>query len=234
MTQSKIIEYIDQGNFICTLCLQDKGNRLHLLTLLNREVNLSPKRALLTSNVSIDPLSPREVLLNKLRQIENLRNDLQEKVLIEDLWELVRDENESFDYKDLAQLCFNGEITDDHISALVRAMFEDKLYFKMKDGRIHPNSREKVDQILRQREEEALKEEILKQGGEWMQAIVQGKDAQDPPCRDGIISLLTELVLHRDDAPNFKYGKDLISRAGISTRPENRTALPAKNPARQL
>ena len=29
MTQGKIVEYLDQGRFICTVCLQDKGNRFN-------------------------------------------------------------------------------------------------------------------------------------------------------------------------------------------------------------
>ena len=31
MHEGKIIEFIDHGKFVCTLCLQDKGNKLHLL-----------------------------------------------------------------------------------------------------------------------------------------------------------------------------------------------------------
>ncbi|MBW1912278.1 MAG: hypothetical protein JRI43_03725 [Deltaproteobacteria bacterium] len=59
MSQGKIIEFIDQGRIVCTLCLQDKGNRLHLLTSLNRQINIAPKRALLISTSSINSLKPR-------------------------------------------------------------------------------------------------------------------------------------------------------------------------------
>ena len=59
MNQGKIIEYINQGRFICALCLQDKGTRLHLLMHSNLEVSLSPKRAILISRSSIETLSPR-------------------------------------------------------------------------------------------------------------------------------------------------------------------------------
>ena len=76
MNEGKIIEYIDQGSFMCTLCLQDKGNRLHLLTLSNREVNLPSKRAILATRVSIDVQSPREELLKHLKQAEAVRSRL--------------------------------------------------------------------------------------------------------------------------------------------------------------
>jgi exoribonuclease-2 len=216
MYQGKIIEYIDQGSFICTLCLQEKGNRLHLLNLSNREVNLAPKRALLVSRSSMDTNSPRGELLNGLKQTEEMRRRLQQQVQVIELWELVKDEKGGFDYKYLAELCFGEHVTDDHVSALVRALFDDKLYFKMKDGWFLPNSEERIEQIVRQREEEAAREENLRQGSKWLTALIADKPVEEPPCRQEIIDLLVELAIYGPEAPHVKYGKELLSRVGIS------------------
>jgi exoribonuclease-2 len=225
MNEGKIVEYIDQGRFICTLCLQDKGNRLHLLTSFNREVNLSPKRALLISKASMDTLGPREELLGRLKQTEALRRRLREEVEVKELWELVREEEQSFDYEYLAQLCFGEMVTDDHISALVRALFEDRLYFKMKDGRFVPHSEEMVDQIIRQKKEEAQREQRLREGSAWLMEILQNRVEQDPSCKEEVIDLLVELALYGSEAPNFKYAKELLLRAGISDIQQARKLL---------
>jgi exoribonuclease-2 len=225
MNEGKIVEYIDQGRFICTLCLQDKGNRLHLLTPFNREVNLSPKRVLLISKASIDTLGPREEILSRLKQTEALRKRLMEEVQVKELWELVREEEQSFDYEYLAQLCFGEMVTDDHISALVRALFEDRLYFKMKDGRFVPHSEEMVDQIIKQKKEEAQREERLKDGSAWLIEILQNTADQDPACKGEVIDLLVELALYGNEAPNFKYAKELLLRAGISDIQQARKLL---------
>jgi exoribonuclease-2 len=216
MNEGKIVEYIDQGRFICTVCLQDKGNRLHLLTHFNREVNLSPKRALLISKASMDTLGPREELLARLKQTEALRRMLREEVQVKELWEWEREEEQSFDYEYLAQLCFGEMVTDDHISALVRALFEDRLYFKMKDGRFLPHSEEMVDQIIRQKKEEAQREDRLREGSAWLIEILQNRVDQDPSCKQEVVDLLVELALYGNEAPNFKYAKELLLRAGIS------------------
>ena len=216
MNQGKIIEYIDQGRFVCTVCLQDKGNRLHLLTPFNREVNLSPKRALLISGAAMDILVPREELLNRLKHTEELRKRLQGEVHVKELWELVRDEKESFAHTYLAQLCFGEMVTDDHISALVRALFEDRLFFKMQDAQFRPNSEEMVDQITSQREEEARREERLREGSAWLRDLIQNRAAHDPSCKEEIIDLLVELAVYGNDAPNFKHAKELLLRVGIS------------------
>ena len=225
MNEGKIIEYIDQGSFICTLCLQDKGNRLHLLTLVNREVNLAPKRVILVSNGSINILRPREELLNQLKKTEALRSRLQGEIQVKELWELIRDEHESFDYKYLTQLCFGEKISDDHISGLVRALFEDKLYFKMKDGRFLPNSEERVDSILKQREEEAAREGTLNQGSAWLIKVLEGKIIQAPSCREDVVNLLTELALYGKEAPKLSYGRELLSRIGLTDIGEARNIL---------
>jgi exoribonuclease-2 len=225
MNLGKIIEYIDQGKFVCTLCLQDKGNRLHLLTPLNREVNISPKRALLFSKSMIDTGVSREVLLNRLKEIEALRKRLTREVHVKDLWELVRDGQESFEYTDLAQLCFGEKITDDHISALVRALFDDRLYFKMKEGYFFPHSEETVEIIIKQREEEAQRETRLKEGSTWLRNHIQNKVSQAPSCKDAVIDLLSELALYGKEAPNFTHTKDLLLRAGITDVQRARSLL---------
>ena len=224
MSEGRIIEYIDQGDFITAYCLQDEGNRLHLVTPSNREINLSPKRALLIASSSRH-FSTREELLRSLRQTEDFRKKLREKVQVKELWELVKDEQQSFDHQYLAQLCFSEGISDDHVSALVRALFDDKVHFKMKDGRFIPNSEEKIEEMMRQREEEALKEEILKEGGAWLKKAAEAKPGQAPQCKEHVVSILIELALHREEAPNFKFGKDLLQRAGIIDIAEVRKIL---------
>ena len=225
MAQGKIVEYIDQGRFVCTVCLQDKGNRLHLLTPSNREVNLSQKRIMLISEATIDISRSREDLLERLKQMEEKRIRLKEEIEVKDLWELVQDEDESFDHKYLAHLVFGETVTEDHFSALMRALFENHLYFKMKNGQFLPYSKEKVEQIIRQREEEAAKAEKLRQGSDWLKEIQEGSKPNDPPCKADVVHLLIQLVLYGNDASDFKYGKELLLNAGISDIRQARVLL---------
>ncbi|MCP4683007.1 MAG: RNB domain-containing ribonuclease [Desulfobacterales bacterium] len=190
--------------------------KLHLLTPANREVNLSPKRAILISESSIDTQKPREALLDRLKQIEESRNRLKDRIDVKELWDLVIDEKESFDHKYLAQLVFGQATTDDHQSAMGRALFEDRLHFKLKDGYFLANSAEKIERLVKQREEEAQKEERLRQGSIWLKEVRKGKRPEDPPFKKDIIDLLMQLALYGNDAPDFKPGKELLSRSGIS------------------
>jgi exoribonuclease-2 len=225
MNQGKIVEYIDHGDFIIALCLQDDGTRLHLLTPTNREMNLSPKRAILISASSINVQSPREELLRKLKKMEEGRNRLKEQVQVQELWELVKDDAESYAHAYLAHLCFGEQITDDHISGLVRALFDDKLYFKMKDDRFLPVSEEKIANALAQVAQEASKEEKLREGSEWLRGVLENRPVQEPRCREEITKILADLALHGEDAPGLRFGKELLQRAGVSDIREARRIL---------
>jgi len=225
MNQGKIVEYIDHGDFIIALCLQDDGSRLHLLTPTNREMNLSAKRALLISPSSINVQSPREELLGKLKKAEQERNRLKDQVHVQELWELVKDEAESYDHAYLAQLCFGEQVTEEHVSGLARALFEDKLYFKMKDDRFLPNSEEKIANALAQMAQEASREEKLREGSEWLREVLENKSVQEPRGRVEIIKVLADLALYGEDSPTFKFGKELLQRSGVSDIREARRIL---------
>lgn len=225
MYEGKIIEYIDQGSLICSLCLQDRGNRLHLLTHTNREVNLAPKRALLVSQGHLDTNLSRQELLSKLRETDDKRKKLKDQVEIPELWELMREEDEYFDGKYLAELYFGEPLTDDHVSALVRSLFEDKLYFKMKDTQFLSNSQEKIEQILKQRDKEEAREELLNEGGKWLSAILEAKESPEPSCKEEVIRMLVELSVYGKDSAHYKDGKEILSRAGIDDIGEARNIL---------
>ncbi len=225
MSQGKIIEYIDHGDFNIAVCLQDEISRLHLLTPTNREVNLPVKRALLVSKASLNTQAPRAELLQRLKKAEEERNRIKSAINVRELWELVKDEKESFDHKYLAQLCFGEDITDEHVSALVRALFEDKIHFKMKEDQFFPQSEEKVEQTLRQMEEEARREKKLAEGSEWLKKLLSEQQAEDPPCKEEVIQALMEMALFEEEASNLKFGKELLHRAGGYAMAEARQIL---------
>lgn len=225
MNPGRIIEYIDKGNMICAICLEHKGNKLHLLTTSNREVNISPKRAFLVSESTLNPELPRGELLRTLKQIDEERDRLKRHINVPELWELVKDEDETYDFKYLSQLCFGEDVTDSHVSALVRALFEDRTYFKIKDGSFIPNSEEKIEQIIRQREEEKKKNLILELGAKWLKKIQSGGIAEDPPYKDEIIRMLINYVVFQKDAPEYKSTKELLKKAEIGGKEKVRSIL---------
>jgi exoribonuclease-2 len=229
MTEGKIIEYIDQRKIVTSVCLKDRVSKLQLLTSLNHEASISPKRALLVSSTSLAATRPREELVRELKAIEKKRLELMERVSVHELWELTHDENEVFSFADLAGLAFGNHVTDDHISALVRTLFADRVYFKLKDNYFVPNSPNKVEQIAKAIEVAELREREIMQGGRFLKELINGRTPDDPPLKEKIVELLTQLALYGKDAPDVKLGKEMFSRAGIKDIAQAHNLLVALN-----
>jgi exoribonuclease-2 len=225
MAEGKIIEYIDQRKIVLSVCLKDKGNKLQLLTISNHEVSISPKRALLISSTTLNTSHSKGELLKELKVIEKTRTNYMTLTSVQDLWELTHEENRAFTYKYLAQLSFGSEITDNHISALVRALFADGTYFKIKDGFFIPNSPEKVEQITKVREAAELRERELTEGANLLREIINSKHPEELSLKDKFIQLLIQLALYGKDASDYKLGREMFSRAGIKNTDNARRIL---------
>jgi len=225
VTQGRIVEYIEEGKIVAALCLQDKGGRLHLITANNREVNLTSKRALLVSAVSFDVSRPREELLEALRAAEQKRNILKKEINTAELWELIKDEAMPLDNVYLAKLVFGESVSDEHVSSLVRVLFEDRLYFKLKESFFIPNTDERVELLKRQAEEEALREERLSRGALWLKKALHGNLQEDSTYRNFVLGCLKDIALYGRDAASYEHAKELLARAGVTDTREARRIL---------
>lgn len=215
MNQGKIIEYIEHGKLICTLCMQDKGGKLHLITSFGRETTLSSNRILSKSNKIFDTNNSREESIKYLRHINEIREELKTKVDIKNLWLLVHDESERFSLNGLAQLAFSGDISDDHESAVMRALLEEHVHFKLKDNIFIPHSPEQLEKIQNAQEKEEQKTAFLKKGGFWLKEIVQGYTAEPPDCKDTVIDILKKLLIFGNSATEYELGRSLLYSADI-------------------
>ena len=215
MNQGRLIEYIEHGKLSCALCMQDKGGKLYLITLFDREVTLNPNRTLLKSHKIFDVSGSREDSIKYLRNINDTREKLKTIVDIKNLWLLVHDEPERFSLNGLAQLAFSGEINDNHESAVMRALLEEHVHFKLKDNIFIPNSSEQLEKIQNAQKEEKQKLLFLKEGGGWLKGIVQGYITEQPDCKNAVIDILKKLAVFGNNTPEYELGRTLLASADI-------------------
>jgi exoribonuclease-2 len=209
------VAFFEQKRILCAVCLEVKGNKVHLLSEENREITLGLNRIAHTSSYSLNPTLPRETLVENLKGILERQKDLRSSISIQELWDLVWEERREFSLRELTELIFSSQITFDHEMALFRALFEDRLYFKQKGELYEPREKEKVEEIALQLEREAEQARELREAGQWLAGVWAG-DAPPPPAKkDEIIGLMKELALYGSEAPNQVRGKALLEEAKI-------------------
>jgi len=145
MNIGSIVEYIDQQRIVSAVILSEKKGKLRLLNENSREVNFSEKRLSHISRLSLDTDLSKTALVNHLKQVTDNRKSLAETIDIRELWEIFHEEPEDIDIDAMTLFCFDPPLTPDHEAAVVRAFFNDRLYFKVNKFIFTPCTSEQVE-----------------------------------------------------------------------------------------
>ncbi|MBR9980372.1 MAG: RNB domain-containing ribonuclease, partial [Desulfatitalea sp.] len=193
-----------------------KSLRLRLLTENNREVKLSAGRLTHRSKVRLDPSIGRDKLVAQLKAIAARRRELSVQVDIPTLWEVLQAEQEWIDLDTMTAFCFPEQSNGDHESAVIRAFFNDRLYFKFSPEQFFPYSAQKVEQIIAQQEARERRERLVEQGGAWLQHVLKGQAATPPESSDDIIAILKGYCLFDKESPDQEAARAILKKAGAN------------------
>ena len=120
----RIVEYLENGKFICAFVFEDKGNRLRLLNQNSRELNLPPNRLIHWTNQKVSPAPPREDIVSLLQKKANKRTSLAEGISLEEIWETVSEKDEdAFGLDFMASLFWGDGPTDDQSAAFFSQVY---------------------------------------------------------------------------------------------------------------
>ena len=217
-----VVEFFEAKQILCGVSLAVKNNRMTVLSEQNREINLAHSRVIHVSHRLLDLKSTRDELVRKLTALSDVRRSLMEHVDVEELWSLIEGEEGGFDIRELAEFVFSEAVADDHVAAVQRVLFQDRLYFQFKDGKFFARSREKIEQRRIEIEREQEKEALLVDGSRWLQAVWHRKT---PPTdfqhRIQVIESLKNFYLFSQEAPDHAYVKELFKKADIPPQPSS-------------
>lgn len=214
----KLIEYLDNGKFVCALVTESQQKRLRLLNQNGREVNLALSRVVHSSSITHSLSRSREELTNQLKYTTEKRMELMTDIDLEEIWELLSEEDSAtFSPAFLTELIFGEDASDDTISALLRCVFSDKLFFKFKEGCILVNSTEKVSQLKLQREKETQKEALIARGGEILKKVDAGDldSSHFTAFEEEVFAILKEWYLFGKDSKHADTAQKLLKNSGF-------------------
>ena len=219
MESGSIVEYIDRQKIMCAVVLEVKNQRLRLLTENNREVNLSHRRLLHKDKTCLDPALNRDQMVDALKQVVQKRQDLIKNIDIKDLWEVLNSEQNWIDLATMTEFCFPESPSGDHESAVIRAFFNDRLYFKFNPDGFFPNSEERVEQLAAQRKAEERKNRLIETGSTWLKSMLNSTESVDlqmlPDEIRQSIDILKFYYLFQKESKDHEIARAITARAGI-------------------
>ena len=214
-----MVEFIDRQKILCAVILEIKKLRLRLLTEANREVKLSANRLSHKCNSHLDLSLSREKLVEALKQIASRRKALIKHIDIKELWEILNSEQEWIDLETMTEFCFPENPTGDHESAVVRAFFNNRLYFKFNGDRFFPYTEEQVDQFdLKIKEKERIGQ-FIESGANWLKQIFTNEQQSRFEHLNGeerrFVEILKSCYLFENDSEHYHLGGPMLNLAGI-------------------
>jgi len=215
METGNIVEYIDHQKIMCGVILEVKKQKLRILTENNREIKLSPGRLSHKCNTHLDLSMGKYKLVETLKQIADKRNTLINHIDIKELWEILNTEKEWIDLVTMTEFCFPDGSTYDHESAVVRAFFKDKSYFKFNQDRFFPYSEEQVEQIANRQREAARKNRIIDEGAAWLKEVFNIDKPHLPDDKIECMDILKSCYFFQKESPHYSSGKTILKKAGI-------------------
>ena len=224
MELGNIVEYIDRERILCAVILEVRNQRLRLLTENSKEVNLSASRLLRRDRTRLDLTMSRTRMVDTLKEIAHKRKALIGEVIIRDLWDVLNPEQEWIDLDTMTAFCFPGAPNGDHQSAVMRALFNDRLYFRFDPGRFFPNSAEQVERLIAQRDEQARRQRIIETGGDWLRRCLAhsgptAADAREPGAGE-FLDVLKSYYLFEKESPDHSLARGMLERAGLDQTDE--------------
>ena len=225
--QGKIIEYVEHGKFVCAAVMEESGSHLHLLNQNGREVKLNRARVVHQSSRRLDLKAAHDLIIKTLQDMSHTRQHLTLPVSLQEVWQVASEEEElTFTPQFLADLCFGGQANEDQVSAILRAVFNDPLYFKFRDNLILAHSPEVVAQLLARQEEARQRENMLKVGAAALKKLMAGETPETWPEQD-CLRLIGDYYLYNTEAADWELARELLKEAGL-TRPHDAFQLMVK------
>jgi exoribonuclease-2 len=214
----RIVEYLENGKFICAFVFEDTGNRLRLLNQNSRELNLPLNRIVHFNKEKTSVKRSREDIIGTLQETSKQREGLAQKINLAEIWGLVSEKPEdNFGINFLAGLFFGDDPTDDQGSAFLRSVIADRLYFKYKAGEIHVHSPETVEQIKLMQEKERQKENFITSNTSALRYIwEEGEIPANWEGRESTLQILQDYYLFDKEAPEYDMARKLIKNAKLT------------------
>ena len=215
MQIGNVVEYIDRQKIMCGVVLEAKNQRLRLLTENNREVKLPAGRLIHSNGACLDMSMGRDRLVQALKEIVQRRNALRENVDLKELWEVLNTEQEWIDLDTMTVFCFPDNPTKDHESAVIRAFFRNRRYFRFNPDGFFPNSQDVVDNIIAREKKEARIARMVEDSGQWINQALSRSISEITPEMEPFIEILKSYYLFETESPHVQVARQIMAAGGI-------------------
>ncbi len=215
--KNNIVDYYDDRRISTGVILEADSRRLRILNHQGKETKISPSRVLISASDPDFPVSgPKDDQVSRLKEVFLQRDEIKRGLNLQEIWEVVVPEARQISIEDLSELAFGNDRDFNCSAALLRAIFEDKIFFKIRPDRIDVPPRDRVEQALAQREKERKRLEFVSACADFLARLKDGDQVRASSAPEEFIPMLEEAAYLGRDWTAVKTVQRIFSRAGIA------------------
>ncbi len=207
-----IIEYIDKQKIIIGTILSLEDTKVKILNEEGKVFNISPKRfSHISKNIQID--SQDVNVIENLLTIKALREEKKNKIDIKSIWTKINNiSREWINLDTISKLIFD-DAGDNETASVIRAFFEDRVYFKFKEDRFKPRNSNGIEEQKKKQEQEDGKKRIVQDGSAWLKDFLEGKKVSE--VEEEVVEILKDFYLFGKDSKTSEEAKKLLKKIDL-------------------
>ncbi len=215
MYTGKIIRFFEHRRLVAAVCLEQAGERMRLLCTDGSDLLVSTARIVHASREVVDVAAPQESLLNLLRNNMAEQEVLAAQIDPNRLWDMVAAPGVYYEVAFLARASFGDSATSAHEAAVLAALVEDHVYFKLHDHVFLTHTPQQVQEQQQKKVRELERQQFTRQSVGWLQSVLAGRDAafeEGAAC----IELLKDYAALGRLSPAWSRNREIFLAAGIT------------------
>ncbi len=191
LNEGAVIEFANKGKFCLGVVtnVDEKSDKVKLINATGRDMILPAKQILHDLKYRLPTSMLISNIQNELNSLDIRANNPANQCDIEDIWQLIEGEYDEISLNDMLSLPFDAPTPVQRL-ALIRALREDKIYFKaISNETFSPRNPQTVQELLRQREIRAQKEKWREKfADEALVLLNQPEDLRTQTVEDHILA----------------------------------------------
>lgn len=212
-----IIDYFDDRRIATGLVLEADDRKLRVLNHQGKEAKISSNRVIVAGkDLDFPAAGSRDEQVAKIKAIFDLRDRIKGEVNLREVWEVVVSETQEIGLDDLSELVFGDKPDGDHEAAVLRAIFDDRVFFKIRPEFIEVYSSERVEQTLTQRDREREREMFTLACAEFLVRFKNREAETSSGAPERFFEVLEEAALLGEEWVTHKTAREIFSKAGVT------------------
>lgn len=215
MSTGSVIIFFEHKETMLGVCLAEQDGCIRVVCDNGRELVLGTHRIAHRASDCLDAGLAREQLVSIMAGQVSRQKNLMEQVDAGRLWHRL-EAGRLFALDDLAVQVFGAAASFDHAGAVLRALMQDRLYFKLQGNRFLAYTPEQVDKARQKHAIEVRRRRELAEGSTWLEAVVGGS-TRETAGSARYIDLLKDFVIFGKEAPEYALAREMLQRAGLAS-----------------